>query len=99
MTVGDVLDAATEYTSHEIRLTAPAMIVVLEVDSPPRVEPGRVFTNGDADALRTFLDADPLALDIRYAFGAAENDDPLLKARRERYEQRLEQATTKERRR
>jgi hypothetical protein len=81
-------------TTHEVRLTAPAMIVVIELDAPPRIEVGNVTTHGEAAALQEYLDTDPLALNVRDAFYAHSQDDPLAHSRRETYTDRLDQGVT-----
>lgn len=94
LTVADVLNAQSEVTVQEVRLTAPAMILVVELDAPPRIEVGNVETRGEAAALQEFLDSDPLALDVRAAFYGRAQDDPLVHARREVYTKRLLQGET-----
>lgn len=73
---------------------APAMVVVIEKDSPPRIEVANVETRGDAAALQEFLDSDELALDIRSAFYSHAQDDPLVHDRRAAYEERLDRGVT-----
>jgi len=91
VTVQHVLDAPARYSTHEVRLIAPAMVVVIERDAPPRLEIAGVETRGDATALQSFLDSDELALDIRSAFYSHAQDDPVVHERREQYTERLDQ--------
>ena len=94
LTVAEVMDAPALVEEYTIRLQAPAMVVILEVDSPPRIEAVNVTTQGEAGALQDYLDTNELALDVRSAFYSRAEDDPQLHERRERYCDRLDEGAT-----
>jgi hypothetical protein len=92
--VRDLLAEPALVTTHELRVIAPALVLVLEKDAPPRIEIAGVEMRGDAAALTEFVDSDELALDVRSAFYSHAQDNPLLHEHRERYTDRLDQGVT-----
>ena len=90
-TVNNILSARADCRTHELRLMAPAMVVVIEKDAPPRIEVANVHTHGDAAALQEYLDTDELALTVRAAFFENAQDDPVANDRRAEYRKRLDQ--------
>jgi hypothetical protein len=93
LTVESLLAEPALVKTHQVRLVAPALVLVLEREAPPRFELAGVETRGDAIALQEFLDSDELALDVRNAFYAYSEDNPFVHERRAEYSERLAKAT------
>jgi hypothetical protein len=90
LTVRDVLAAPAEF-AHEasVRTQGPAVLLVLEVDAPPRLEV-LAGTRGEAASLQSFIRRDPLAGDVTATYFAFNGDDPVVYEREDRHAERLE---------
>jgi hypothetical protein len=92
--VRDLLAEPALVITHELRVIAPALVLVLEKDAPPRFDIAGVYSQGDAASLQEHLDSDELALAVRWAFYEHAQDDPVLHERRDRHADRLEAGET-----
>jgi hypothetical protein len=93
LTGADVLAASAQYTEElPVRVSAPAVVLILERDAPPRLELAGVKSRGEAAALQEWLRRDELAAEVIASYFASNRDDPVLFEREDKHAERLETA-------